>query len=152
MRRFRGGEDGVSAIEFALIAPALILVLIGVFEVAGLVFSHWSLESAAFEAARYGSTGFAEAGVTREQRIAEIVEDRSLGFIDTADLLVETRIYPDYASLRNPADAGAPGPGGPDDIVLYSVSAVWRPMTPLFSAFMDPVMLEKRVPVLNEPF
>lgn len=153
-RRFARDARGVAAVEFALVGPAMLFLLIGVFETASLIFARWSLESAAYDAARYGSTGWEANGTTREERILDIVADRSFGTVLLTDVAVESRIFPDLASLvaaRVPTD-GLPGPGGPDDLVLYFVEGTWRPMTPIFDALFDPIPLAVRVPVMNEPF
>ena len=153
-RRFARDARGVAAVEFALIGPVMLILLIGVFETASLIFAKWSLESAAYDAARYGSTGWETGGTTREDRILDIVAERSFGTILLSDIAVESRVFPDLASLvaaTAPTD-GLPGPGGPDDLVLYFVEGTWRPLTPIFDAIFDPMPLTVRIPVMNEPF
>ncbi|MGR3484966.1 MAG: TadE/TadG family type IV pilus assembly protein [Paracoccaceae bacterium] len=152
--RFALDARGSAAVEFSLIGPVLILLLVGVMEMASLLFAQWSLQSAAFDAARHGSIGREGAGADRRARIVEIVEARRFGTALIADLRVDIRVFDDLDALnaaRTAAD-GRPGAGRADDYVLYFVEARWTPMTPLFSALLDPVPLSVRVPIRNEPF
>ena len=74
-RRLRRGERGASAVEFALIIPLLVMLLLGTIT-AGLVYAdHVSLTNAAREGARYGaaadaaSTSWASSVQTRVQQV-----------------------------------------------------------------------------------
>ena len=74
-RQLRRGERGASAVEFALIIPLLVMLLIGTVT-AGLVYAdHVSVTNAAREGARYGaaadaaSTSWATSVQTRVQQV-----------------------------------------------------------------------------------
>lgn len=154
LHSFARDRHGIAAVEFALVGPVMLLLLIGILETASLIFTKWSLESAAYDAARYGSTGWQAGGSSREDRILDIVAERSFGTALLSNLTVESRIFPDVPSLvaaTVPTD-GLPGPGGADDLVLYFVAGTWQPMTPIFDALFGAVPLTIRVPVRNEPF
>jgi Flp pilus assembly pilin Flp len=59
-------EQGAAAVEFALILPAVLVLLFGVFEFGRLVTWQTTVRSASREAARYGSSvGMGDAGVPR---------------------------------------------------------------------------------------
>src|SRR3546814_7528090 len=60
-----------TALEFAFALPVVLLLIVGMFEVAVIMFVNVSVEGALREAARFGITGEAPAGVTREQRSEE---------------------------------------------------------------------------------
>ncbi len=153
-RGFVTDRRGVAAVEFALIAPVMIFLVVGILETASLIFTKWSLESAAYDAARYGSTGRQTGGASREDRILAIVAERGFTTSLLSDLGVESRVFPDFASLvaASVSTDGQPGPGAADDLVLYFVQGTWQPMTPIFDALFGDVPLSIRVPVRNEPF
>ena len=74
-RQLRRGERGASAVEFALIIPLVVMLLIGTVT-AGLVYAdHVSVTNAAREGARYGaaadaaSTSWATSVQTRVQQV-----------------------------------------------------------------------------------
>ena len=56
-------QAGQSAVEFALILPILLIILIGILEVGHLIFVYVSVFNATREAARYGSATGTNSGV-----------------------------------------------------------------------------------------
>src|SRR5258708_4467521 len=79
-RRLRGDEGGASAIEFAFIAPMLVLLIGGILDVAMILFVNSALEGGIRDASRFGITGFTPAAISRETQIVEftnrIIEHR----------------------------------------------------------------------------
>jgi len=61
LRRFGGDVSGASALEFAIVATPLILLLLAVLQVAFVYFSNFMLESAVDRAARLVRTGQAQS-------------------------------------------------------------------------------------------
>ncbi len=60
-------EEGISSLDFALVAPVLMLFMTGIIEVALAMFAQHVMEGATFSASRLGKTGGSDAGQTREQ-------------------------------------------------------------------------------------
>lgn len=69
-------RHGVSAIEFAVIAPTFFLFLAAVVELGYLAMGDMALESGTRSAARYGLTGAAVEGQTRDQTVRALITDR----------------------------------------------------------------------------
>src|ERR1041384_8231943 len=108
------------------------------------------MEGGLREASRYAITGYLEPGVTREDKIKAIVYDHSYGLITQSDITVTYKVYGTFSDVgkaepytdtngNGQHDAGEPftdingngvwdsdqgkvGPGGPGDIVAYTVS------------------------------
>jgi Flp pilus assembly protein TadG len=59
VRRLGAAQEGASAVEFALIAPAFVALLIAIFQVAVFLFAQQALQNAASEAGRTLMTGSA---------------------------------------------------------------------------------------------
>ncbi|MCS7267356.1 MAG: pilus assembly protein [Geminicoccaceae bacterium] len=161
---FRSEERGSAAVEFALVLPALLLLLLGIFEVSVLLLSQSLLQAAASEAARSGITGGTQAGLSREQSIRRVVAQIAGRLVPPERVVLETLVYPSFESIGRPepftdanrngrrdagepftdvngngvwdADMGRPGLGGPNDVVLYRLTYEWRPMTGLFRAVL----------------
>src|SRR5690242_1118362 len=87
--RLRRHEDGASGIEFALIATPLVLTVIGMIEVAMILFADVLLEGGVRDAARFGITGQTPAGMTREAMIRKIIGQRTIGLIDMNKIKIE---------------------------------------------------------------
>ena len=149
-RSFSQDQSGSAAVQFALILPLLLVLVIGSFEYAVVMFVSGMLESAVLTASRYGSTGFEEGGGSRIDRIRAMITDRTLGLVngDTAD--IDTYVFPNFNSIVAPepytdqngngkwdngepyvdlngngsrdTGSGTPGPGAACEVVLYVVS------------------------------
>ncbi|WP_424931991.1 TadE/TadG family type IV pilus assembly protein [Amaricoccus macauensis] len=158
LARLRRDEEGAAIIEFALIMPLIIIMLIGAIELALVVFVGASIEAAVLEASRFGITG-SGTSVTRQERIREIISERTFGFVDMDKVDIDTLVYSDFSSIGQPEpftdengngsydegevfvdvngnaqwdpDMGEAGLGEDDDIVLYRVSYEWGILTPL---------------------
>jgi hypothetical protein len=162
--RFTAEHGGNALVEFALVAPALVLLIVGILELSALMLGEVLLQSAVADASRFGLTGRTLAGRTRQDVIRQIVDTETLGLIDSDQLRFDTLVYPSFDSIGKPesftdqngdgawqsgepftdvngngkwdADMGAAGLGGPDDVVLYRVRYPWRTWT----ALLRPVM------------
>lgn len=180
LRRFARDRSGAAAVQFAVLAPALLLLVIGSFEVAILLFVSGTMESAVLAASRAGVTGFTEDGVSREERIRDIILDRTMGFVDMDEAVIRTLVYSDFDQIGQPEpytdsngngsfDAGEPfndvngngqwdddmgvaGLGGPGDIVLYDIQYETGAITRFFEPIFGRVVHRAAVAVRNEPF
>ena len=93
--------SGATAVEFAIILPLLLLFIVGGIELAVILFIGSSIELAVMEASRYGITG-SEAGVSREEKVLEIVADRTYGLLDMDQVKVQTLVYQSFANIGEP--------------------------------------------------
>jgi Flp pilus assembly protein TadG len=157
-------REGVAAVEFAFVAPILLLTIVGIMEVAMVLIVSSLIEGGLRDAARFGITGFVPQGMTREEQITSIIGDATIGLVKMSDIDIQTLIYPSFAQVGQPepytdtngngaydagepytdingngqwdADMGAAGVGGPGDIVLYKVKYDLPMMTPLLSTVL----------------
>lgn len=158
-------KDGASAIEFALVAMPLILTIVGIIEVALILFVDVLMEGAVRDAARFGITGYTPAGTDRAAVIREIVRKRTVGLIDMTEVKIETLVYQNFSDIGKPepftdqppyngrydagepfvdvngngkwdSDMGAAGVGGPGAVVVYRVSYDW----PILTGLMKPLL------------
>lgn len=158
-------RQGIAAVEFALVAPAVLLITAGILEMSMMMFSTALVEGGLREASRFGITGVLPEGKTREQQIIDIISEHTIGLVDMSSATVSVHVYPTFGEVgqaepyvdSNPAngeydpgesyndinangqwdsDMGASGAGGAEDIVLYRVSYDWELMTPLIGELM----------------
>ena len=164
MRRLLCARDGVAAMEFALAAPVVILTITGLIELSMVMFVTSLMEGGIRDASRFGITGYVPPGTTREEQIQKIIGDATIGLIDMASAMVQTKVYPSFGDVGKPepftdtnangvhdagepytdingngqwdADMGQAGVGGPGDVVLYTITADWHLLTPLMVPLM----------------
>lgn len=166
--RFSGfGKDrqGAAALEFALSAPFMIVLMVGIMEIAMMSFSSALVEGAVRNASRFGITGLeADGGVSRETAIIQQIQNDTLGMIAVDNSNIQTLVYPSFEDIGLPEpftdnapangvyddgetfndingngqwdpDMGQAGAGGPGDVVVYRVSYEWPLMLGLLTEF-----------------
>lgn len=159
LRRFLRCRKGVSALEFALIAPALMLTLTGIIDLMLVMFVSALMEGGLRDGSRLGRTGFQPVGSTREEAILQKIADATLGLIDMDQAQITTLEYNSFGAIGQPEDytdvdgdgsytagepwvdtngngvwdedQGSPGIGGSSSIILYKVTYNWTLLTPL---------------------
>jgi Flp pilus assembly protein TadG len=157
-------EEGVSALEFAIVAPVFMLLLFGIIEFALIMMVYNVMEGATAISSRLGKTGYTATGITRQQTIINAITDRAGSLIDPQQLTVSTKFYKQFDQINDPepytdangngsydagetytdingnsqwdADMGASGYGSAGDIVVYQVSYPWKLSVPLISSLV----------------
>ncbi len=156
-------REGITTIEFALIAPIFLLMMMGIIEFSLIMFVSTAMESATNTTARLGKTGYTAAGSSRQDQIIANVQARTTGLLDPSKITITTEVYPLFNDVSQPEpcltakcgggiagvdytdvngngkwdnDIGAAGLGNAGDIVVYVVSYPWPIMTPI----MRPIM------------
>lgn len=114
VRRFIRCRKGGTAIEFAIVAGLLFTFLFGIIEFAMYSLASVLLEGSMREASRFGITGYLPAGVSREDRITQIVDKITMGLVDTTDssYKLDVLVYPSFADIGKPEpwdDINPPG-------------------------------------------
>ncbi len=173
-------DSGVTTLEFALIAPVFLLMVMGIIEFAMIMFTAVVLESATNETSRLGKTGYIAPGSTRQQEIINNVISHTTGLLDPNKITVSTEVYANFNNIGQPEpcltqkcgggvagtdyvdvngnghwdqDMGAAGLGNAGDVVVYTVSYPWSIMTPIVSAVIgNTLTLTARTVVRNEPY
>jgi Flp pilus assembly protein TadG len=101
--RFRDAQQGATAIEFAIIAPAFVAVLIAIFQTTLLLFAQANLQSAAMQAGRLFMTGQAQnSGMTQSQFINTVCPMLQTMF-NCNNLVVVVQSYSSFASASTSA-------------------------------------------------
>lgn len=90
LRRFRRQEDGVAALEFALMAPVFLAALLGVMELGRIVFTVAALHHAAEEGTRFAIVSM---GTATDETIQAHASGRLAGVVD-GDTAVITSTSP----------------------------------------------------------
>jgi hypothetical protein len=112
-------RDGSAALEFAYAFPIIVMVVVGLLELMMIMFVSALMEGGLRDASRFAITGAMPAGMSREQAIVNIVNDRTLGLLDLTTDDVSLRVYEAFAQVGMPEpltfDANGNGSFDPGD-------------------------------------
>ncbi len=144
-------ETGVTAIEFAMLAPVLLLLMLGMFDLGHMAYGHAVLNGAVQHAARTSSL---ETGDTlaADAKVVEITKP----ILPGADYAFKRISYEDFDDVGRPEawndsdgnglcdndenfvdengngiwdeDIGIDGNGGAGDVVVYQVDVTYEPV------------------------
>lgn len=114
-----------------------------------------ALDAAAREAARFGITGSALTGLTRDASIDQVIQttisNYSGGIIDGSKVIVTIESFPNLSSLGNIALGTLNSTGTGGQVVKYKLEYKWNTVFPLFNASaIVPLLAETAV--VNEQF
>ncbi|MBN3726367.1 pilus assembly protein [Burkholderia sp. Ac-20379] len=148
MRRFGRHDGGVSALEFALFAPAMFILLLGIIELGLNLMVDASVQYAAQQASRAGITTVAPSTGTRDQAAAQIVNTILKPWVNMGGTVTVTLV--DYGTFGNATPAS--GSGGLGDVVSYNISlSMPKGFTGLLGFFgVTPIVYSRYYLVQNE--
>lgn len=180
MLTFARNEKGSTAVEFGLVAIPFVFLVMGIIEFATILFVNSSLEAGIIQASRYAITGSTTPGVTREEKVVEILNTHGFGLVSIGPSNLTTLVYPSFSSVGQPEpftddnangsydagedftdvngngtwddDMGSAGLGGPGDIVVYKVEYEWGLLTDLLKPLIGDLTLSGSIAVRNEPY
>lgn len=161
MRRLRRDESGVTVIEFGFVAPVLCLLLMGMFDLGFQAYAQTNLSGAMQEAAR--KSALEPTTITTNQLDAEVTEAIQ-AVVPSANVTFTRKNYETFDDIDKPEDftdnngngicdnnepfedlngnlnwdqdRGRNGLGGARDAVLYTASASFDRVFPLYG-FID---------------
>lgn len=127
-------QSGATVVEMAIVAPLLLLVLLGLIELSLMFFSTLTMQYAVREGARYAITGQSnlDPNTASQQRYAAVIasiRDSSLGMYDRLTPVISVN-GTSYAS-----DAYSNGMfGAPGSIIVLQLDCDWVLTTPFLSS------------------
>lgn len=138
-RRFSGAQQGTTAIEFALIAPVFIALLVAIFETALFLFAQANLQNAAMQAGRLFMTGQAQNGNMTQSQFQSAVCPMVQVLFNCGNLVIVVQSYASYASANTSApqlynsngtlSSGTYSPGSPGDLMVVQIAYPWSLVT-----------------------
>lgn len=158
LKRLCGDQKGATLVEFAIIAPSFMLLLMGTFDLGYTVFLRATFSGAVLDAARDSTLETAPADqVNLDAEVTRQMQNLN----SSAQLSFSRQSYFDFADVARPeavindnnsdgvcdtgenfedengngvwdADIGASGIGGPNDVVLYTVTLTYNRIFPLY--------------------
>jgi Flp pilus assembly protein TadG len=100
LRRLGRDRRGVTAIEFAIVAPVMLLLICGTFEMGHIMYARSVLEGAIVEAARAASSTMETNEVDRTLIMRKSIEDSMAVFTRAKgkSITIETKVYRDFST------------------------------------------------------
>ena len=167
LNRFRRAEDGVGAVEFAIIAIPFFLLLYAVIDTSLVYFATQTLENGVSAAARQIKTGQAQAAnMTSAQFRTLVCNQISMLLKCDAHLAIDVERFTSFSNVALPAALDGNGNltgnfqfnmGGAGDIIVVRAFYAWPMLTPSFGTTMANMsgnsrLLTASFAFKNEPF
>ena len=168
LRRFRARKEGATAVEFALIAPVLFLLIFGTIETGVIYMAGSSLQIATDNAARLVRTGQVQLqGLSQANFRTKLCSKLAPLVPCDNNLQIDVQTFTSYntASFGNPLTAQGNldpslnrfAPGTACSVVLLRAFYVWPVTTPVLTPFLKNMsnnshLLVATAAFRNEPF
>ncbi|MBW8753874.1 MAG: pilus assembly protein [Sphingomonadales bacterium] len=151
LSRFAAARDGNAVIEFAIVAPVFLLMLLGIFDIGQMAYGKAILNGAVEQAARSGTLETADTTVADN-----MVKAALKPILPNATIATTRKSYYDFNDVARPekftdtngngtcntgepyvdenkngqwdADIGNSGNGSANDVVLYTVTVTYKPI------------------------
>jgi Flp pilus assembly protein TadG len=133
--RFGSGRQGATAVEFALIAPPFLALLIAIFQTAIFLFAQMVLQTAAVQAGRYFLTGQAQNGAWTATTIQNQICPQIQALFTCANVIVVAQSYASFAAASTsspqlysggqPVTSFAFNPGTPGEVMVIQLVYQW---------------------------
>jgi Flp pilus assembly protein TadG len=144
IRRYRRSQGGATAIEFAIVAPPFLALMIAIFEVGIMLFSEYVIEHGVGQASRMIRTGEVQTLNMTSSEFKTLVCGKLAGYLDcNSNLHVDVRSFADFDQVILPAPLTAEKelsadvttdshfePGAPLDVVVVRVYYEWALFMP----------------------
>ena len=158
-------KSGGTLIEFAFVAPFVVLVLAATAEVAVTLFVDATLSGAAENAARDIRTGRVQENENPLDAFRTRLCDSLYGLADCARVVFDVRTFDDFASVDTSIQLDEEGnmtgarfsPGDSGQITVVRVSYRWKFLTPMVGRFLSSdgsggILLLSTMAFQNEPY
>lgn len=85
---FTRNQDGATAVEFAIVAMAFLMLFMGIIEYGMFMMTQVAIESAVAQGGRLASIGASSAGCDRACNVQKVIKDKTSGFVNASALVV----------------------------------------------------------------
>lgn len=146
-------EGGQALVEFALLAPLLVILIFGFIDISRLYNAWVTVQGAAREGARYGVTGRSDCPAATDNREACIkywAAQRAKNLTNSSTGLSVTLRSWAYPAYADPAAEG--DPGDQCDALEVEVQYDFEPSTPLAATLLGSIGISGSERLVNEPY
>ncbi|MBM3633537.1 MAG: hypothetical protein FJX03_07565 [Alphaproteobacteria bacterium] len=130
LRPLKRNQKGTSLIEFAVVFPILILIILSTLELGIMLAIKVNLQSCTMAGANYGAGGTYSAGTTRTASAIAVMNNGISGLLNMANLTITIQSFPSF-TIANLGGVGTAGTGNPGQVSMYKASYNYSPSSPL---------------------
>jgi hypothetical protein len=144
---------GQGLVEFALVAPLLLLTIFGIIDIARIIQAQITVNNAARQAIRFAITGqtLKDAGGNYIPRATSITDLAVAGLAGLPLTNTDDPLQWGFNRVRITSSNGDEGdPGQPNEVVRIEVIYTVKPLTPLVSAIIPGIQLKGVEMAINE--
>lgn len=149
MKRTNWKSRGIAAVEFALILPAVLLLIMGTIEFGNMCYTWLTIQKAAQMGTRFATTGQGDDDGTR---LSQIIAQTNimLAKLHGGGSSIEVRSWP---TISVSGSGNLNNPGQPCGVVEVSVAFQYEPIAPLVREFLpSTITLTGSDRKVNEPW
>jgi Flp pilus assembly protein TadG len=153
---------GVTAIEFAFVAPIFALLFFAILEAGLISLTQALLQNAVNDASRSIKVGQVQSTGISQDQFRDAVCEGGFGLIACADLIIDVETHKDFTSAQYEPPTNSQGelsqglsnfvPGKSGDIVLVRALYPWQVITPGITPFLSNMSGGKRLLVATAAF
>ncbi|WP_339630244.1 TadE/TadG family type IV pilus assembly protein [uncultured Sneathiella sp.] len=133
IRALAQDTKATTAVELAMVAPVLIIVLVGIIELSLAMFINTVVEGSLKDASRLGLTGQIQEGSSNTQALVDMLNEASLGLLGLTTADVTTLVYENFAYVGQGEEytdlsgdgSWTPGPYTHSDGTVYPDGEPW---------------------------
>lgn len=148
-RRYKQDKKGVAAVEFALIAPVLALLLIGIIDFGFYINAEMKVEAMARSAAEYVRNGGDPDNITDDILAFAVSSDGANSFEDNLRLETSTVCECDGGEVIDCSDSCAGGSGYKREFFIVNLDIDYAPLFP-YPGLPDSIALNGHARIQTE--
>lgn len=134
LKKIKRNQRGASLVEFALIFPILITIILSTLELGIMLAIKVNLQSCTMAGAYYGATGAYTTGSTRTASAQAVMTNGISGFLNPTNVTISIQSFVNFATASL-GGSGSPGSGSAGQVGKYQASYAYSPSSPLVAGF-----------------
>jgi Flp pilus assembly protein TadG len=134
IKNLRWSQKGSTLIEFALVFPILITIILSTLELGIMLAIKVNLQSCVQSGAYYGQSGQYTAGSTATASAQAVMMNGVSGLLNPSNLVITTQSFPTFAAASS-GGSGTPGTGNEGEVGMYKMQYTYSASSPLVASF-----------------
>lgn len=145
-------EKGASLVEFVLVFPILITIILTMLELGIMLAIKVNLQGCVQAGAYYGQSGDYTSGSTRTASAQAVMMNGFWGALNPSNLVVSIQSFPTFAAASS-GGGGTAGSGNAGQVGMYQMKYTYSTSSPLVATFFGATkVIQATTYVRNEEY